>query len=301
MKTFSLKSPADGLELSVLVREADSAPRRTVQLVHGMCEHKERYLPFMDFLAARGCNCVIHDHRGHGASVRRPEDLGYMYKGGWKAMVEDIAAVAEWTSANFPGQKHNLLGHSMGSMAARSFAKRHDDMIDSLFVVGSPSDNPARGAGSFLAGCISLFRGGHHRPALLQKLSFGSYDKPFRQEGGRSAWVCSDKKVLEDYRNDPLCQFRFTANGFSNLLGLMADCYSPEGWKLSNPELPVHFLSGSDDPCMISEKDMQKSLDLMRRAGYRNVDCRLYPGMRHEILNEKGKEAVWQYILERLA
>ena len=263
MKTLKLKSPADGLELSVLVREADGPSMRTVQLVDGMCEHKERYIPFMDFLAAHGCTCVIHDHRGHGASVRQPEDLGYMYKGGWKAMVEDIAAVAEWTAANFPGQEHSLLGHSMGSMAVRSFVKRHDDMVDRLFVVGSPSDNPAKGAGRFLAGCISLFRGERHRPALLQKLSFGSYNKPFRDEGWHSAWVCSDKSILEEYHNDPLCQFRFTANGFSNLMGLMQDCYSAKGWKLSNPGLPVHFLSGADDPCMISEADMDKAVELM--------------------------------------
>ena len=266
MKTLKLKSPADGLELSVLVREAEGASRCTVQLVHGMCEHKERYLPFMDFLAAHGCTCVIHDHRGHGASVRRPEDLGYMYAGGWKAMVKDIRAVAEWTAASYPGQKRNLLGHSMGSMAVRSFVKRHDDMVDCLFVVGSPSDNPAKGAGRFLAGCIALFRGERHRPALLQKLSFGSYNKPFSGEGWSSAWVCSDKSVLEEYHNDPLCQFRFTANGFSNLMGLMQDCYSGRGWAVSNPGMPVHFLSGADDPCMISPGDMDKAVDSSARS-----------------------------------
>ena len=31
----------------------------------------------------------------------------------------------------------------------------------------------------------------------------------------------------------------------------------------------------------------------MRRAGYLDVKGKLYPGMRHEILNEKGKEKVW--------
>lgn len=301
MKTLKLKSPADGLELSVLVREAEGASRCTVQLVHGMCEHKERYLPFMDFLATHGCTCVIHDHRGHGASVRRPEDLGYMYAGGWKAMVEDIRAVAEWTAASYPGQKRNLLGHSMGSMAVRSFVKRHDDMVDCLFVVGSPSDNPAKGAGRFLTGCIALFRGERHRPALLQKLSFGSYNKPFSGEGWSSAWVCSDKSVLEEYHNDPLCQFRFTANGFSNLMGLMQDCYSGRGWTVSNPGMPVHFLSGADDPCMISPGDMDKAVDLIRKVGYTSADLTLYPGMRHEILNESGKESVWNDILNRLA
>lgn len=297
---MKLKSPADGLELSVLVREADGPAKRTVQIVHGMCEHKERYIPFMDFLASNGCTCIIHDHRGHGASVKAPEDLGYMYRGGWKAMIEDIGAVASWTVSAYPGLKHNLLGHSMGSMAVRSFVKRHDDMVDSLFVVGSPSNNPAKGAGRILASAISFLRGERHRSRLLQKLSFGSYNKPFADEGWNSAWVCSDKNILEEYHNDPLCQFVFTSNGFSNLMGLMQDCYSPKGWTVSNPGMPVHFLSGTDDPCMISEKDMAKAVDMLRKVGYTSVDCRTYPGMRHEILNETGKEAVWNDILGNL-
>lgn len=297
---MKLKSPADGLELSVLVREADGPARSTVQLVHGMCEHKERYIPFMDFLAGNGYTCIIHDHRGHGESVRDQEDLGYMYRGGWKAMLEDIGAVASWTGSAYPGLKHNLIGHSMGSMAVRSFVKRHDDMVDCLFVVGSPSDNPAKGAGRMLARAISLLKGERHRSRLLQKLSFGSYNKPFADEGWSSAWVCSDKDVLEEYHNDPLCQFRFTANGFTNLMGLMQDCYSAGGWTVSNPDMPIHFLSGAEDPCMISEKDMAKAVEMLRKAGYTSVDCRTYPGMRHEILNETGKEAVWNDILGNL-
>lgn len=301
METMKLKSPCDGLELSVLVHEAEGKSRCTVQIVHGMCEHKERYIPFMDFLSANGCTCIIHDNRGHGASVKAPEDLGYMYTGGWQAMVADIGVVSDWISTAFPGQKRNLIGHSMGSMAVRSFIKRHDDKTDSLFVIGSPADNPLKGAGRLLASAISLIKGERYRPAILQKLSFGSFNKAFRDEARSSAWVCSDKRIQEEYHNDPLCQFRFTANGFSNLIGLMQDCYSRRGWKLSNPELPIHFLSGEDDPCMISGSAMLKAVGLMKEAGYRNVDCRLFPGMRHEILNEKGKEQVWDCILENLA
>ena len=84
-------------------------------------------------------------------------------------------------------------------------------------------------------------------------------------------------------------------------MGLMQDCYSAKGWKLSNPGLPVHFLSGADDPCMISAADMDKAVALMKKVGYSSSDLKLYPGMRHEILNESGKEAVWNDILGMLA
>lgn len=300
MKSFKLESSADGLELSALVCEPEGKPRGVVQLVHGMCEHKERYVPFMEFLSSKGYVCVIHDHRGHGESVKSPEDLGYMYAGGWKAMVEDVKTVADWAKAHYPGLKYALFGHSMGSMVVRSFTKRYDDIPDSLFVCGCPSDNPAKAAGKLLADFFVLFKGGHSRPKLLQKLSFGTYNAPFADEGYPCAWVCSDKETLKAYHSDPLCMFRFTANGFSNLTALMSDCYSPKGWKVSNPQLPVHFISGADDPCLRSEEAIGRAVALMKKVGYARTDLKFYEGMRHEILNETGRLQVWNDVLATL-
>ena len=300
MKAFQINSSADEICLSALVCEPEGEAHGIVQLVHGMCEHKERYIPFMEFLSSQGYVTVIHDHRGHGESVRSPEDLGYMYKGGWKALVEDVKLITDWTKEHYPGLKYNLFGHSMGSMVVRSFTKRYDEMIDALFVCGCPSDNPAKGAGKFLAECATVFGGGHCRPKLLQKLSFGSYNAPFADEGYPSAWVCSDKDTLKAYHSDPLCMFQFTANGFSNLMSLMKDCYSPKGWKISKAALPIHFISGADDPCMISREAIGKAVALMRKVGYNNVDLKLYEGMRHEILNETGRQQVWNDVLAML-
>ena len=301
MEIVKLKSSYDELEIELMYVAAEGVAKGTVQLVHGMCEHKERYRAFMEFLVANGYNCIIHDHRGHGASVKSEEDLGYMYSGGWKALVSDIGTVMEYAREKFPGSPVKLLGHSMGSLAVRSFAKRHDELIDTLIVVGSPADNPMTGVGKLLADAVALVCGGHSRPKFLHALVLGSFNKAFEDEGWPCGWVCSDKQILEEYHSDPLCTFRFTANGFSGLLGLMKDCYNPKGWKLANKALPVHFLSGAEDPCGgCSAKSMQHCVDVMKKAGYESVDMKLYTGMRHEILNEIGKEIVWNDILELL-
>ena len=71
-------SEADGLSISTAAMIPDQKPyRAVVQLVHGMSEHKERYFPFMEYLAGIGYLVVIHDHIGHGKSVKAVEDLGY--------------------------------------------------------------------------------------------------------------------------------------------------------------------------------------------------------------------------------
>ena len=79
------KSRFDGIQISCLVTqpEAGNPCKGIVQFAHGMCEHKERYLPFMEFLSSNGYVCVINDHRGHGESVIESEDLGYFYTGGY--------------------------------------------------------------------------------------------------------------------------------------------------------------------------------------------------------------------------
>ncbi len=148
---------------------------------------------------------------------------------------------------------------------------------------------------------FKALKGDHYRPGLLQKMSFGSYNKPFASEGWPAAWVCSDPDILKAYHADPLCQYIFTADGFENLLLLMKDCYGAKGWKVSKPGLPVHFISGAEDPCRISDKALGKALDALKAVGYKDVTLKIYPGMRHEIHNETGRREVWDDILAYLA
>lgn len=300
MNADTIISPVDGLKLSFIYAEPAAAPRGIVQIAHGMCEHKERYIPLMEFLCRNGFAVVCNDHRGHGASVKCAEDLGYMGKDGWLALVEDLRAVTLWANDRWPGIPLTLFGHSMGSMVVRSYAKRYDSLIDSLIVCGCPSDNPAKGAGILLAKMIGRIKGWHHRPSILQKMSFGAYNKPFENEGWASAWVCSDPEILKAYHADPLCQYIFTADGFLNLLLLMKDCYSTD-WKALSPALPVHFISGGEDPCRVDDKALGKAVQAMKDRGYKQVSLKIYPGLRHEIHNETARQEVWNDILSYLA
>ncbi len=288
-----IRSSYDDLDISVLICWPESSPKAVIQIVHGMCEHKERYVPFMEFLCSNGYASIIHDHRGHGASVKSPDDLGYMYTGGWKGVTDDVRAVNRFAAEMFHGRRIILFGHSMGSLAVRCFTKRHDGLIDGLMVCGSPSRNPAAGAGKMLARLTAAVKGDRHRPGLIQKIAFESFNSRFESEG-HNAWLSTDRENVEKYNSNPLCTYQFTCNGFIGLFDLMQDTYSAEGWAVSNPELPVHFIAGADDPCITSLKDFNEAVGHMKAVGYRNVTSRTYEGMRHEILNETRKEEVWQ-------
>ena len=294
-----IRSSYDNLGISTLICRPETSPKAIVQIAHGMCEHKERYIPFMKFLCDNGYACVIHDHRGHGGSVKSEDDLGYMYEGGWEAAIDDIRAVNRHVADIFPGCKIHLFGHSMGSLAVRCFVKRHDELTDSLIVCGSPSANPAAGAGKALTRIIAAIRGERHRPKLIHNIAFEGFNKNFSSEG-LNAWLSADKENVRNYNEDPHCGYMFTANGFMALFSMMQDCYVAKGWKVSKRELPVLFIAGKDDPCITDEKQFGKAVDFMKNVGYGNTESKLYEGLRHEILNETHRTMVWNDVLEFL-
>lgn len=297
IKSFQLPSSSDDLLLSVSELGVDT-PRAIIQLVHGMCEHKERYYDLMKYLAKQGFATIIHDHRGHGASVKSSDDLGYFYEGGFSAAVEDVHIVTQWVKRKYPSIPLILFGHSMGSMIVRSYTKRYDGELSGLIVCGSPSRNPAAGVGNAVARIYEFLCGGHCRPAMIQKLAFGSFNHRFRDAASPNSWICSDPEIVKAYDADSLCNYSFTANGFRNLFALMQDAYSKNGWKLANRSLPIHFIAGSEDPCIGNEKHFVEAVNFMRERGYENVTFHLYPGYRHEIHNEKGKDLVWNDIAD---
>ena len=85
-----------------------------------------------------------------------------------------------------------------------------------------------------------------------------------------------------------------------NILSMMSEIYDEGQWCVSNPSMPIMFISGSDDPLMLGEPRFHRSAQNICDRGYTNVTSAIYPGMRHEVLNETGKEEVWNDILSNL-
>ena len=285
--------PSGDLQLQAAVI-APEQPKAVVVFVHGMAEHKERYYPFMTYLSEQGFACVIYDQRGHGATAVNPDDLGYFGQNGVQKLVEDTLTVVLWAREKYNGLKVFLFGHSMGSMVVRCFTKKYDAQIDGLVVCGSPSNNGASGLGILVTHIIQVFKGDRFRSKKVALMMFGPHTKKFKAEGMRNAWLSTNKANVEEYNADPLCGFLFTLNGYRVVMQLIQETYSPKGWAVKTPGMPVHFLAGSEDPCIITREAFDKAVDFFRDYGYRKVTSQVYPGLRHEVLNEVGKEGVWE-------
>ena len=301
-------SGTDNLPVCVLRIEPEnpSDVRGIVQLIHGKNEHKGRYKAFMRFLASNGYLTIINDHRGHGESVIEPDDRGYFYQGGTAALVEDLHEITldvKKYAAEKCGRDDlplTLLGHSMGSLAARCYIRQYDADISKLCLTGSPSRSDKIRQGLQVIKLLKKLEGKRARSLLAKKLIMGvSYERKYRHEGLKNAWTNSEREAVLEHNNDPLCRFNFTLNGYEEMLKMAMLAYTGD-YTPQNPDTPVRFFSGEDDPCALSRQKFVEAMRLMKSIGYSDVRCLLYKGMRHDILHEKNKMRVYRDILRFL-
>ena len=296
-KDFTIESQFDGLEIKVVMMVPDTPIRGVVQFVHGMAEHKERYFDFMKYLAAAGFVTVIHDHRGHGESLRSQEDLGFFYDAEGIAVVEDVHQIVLAVQEQFPQKPYILFGHSMGSLIARCYAKKYDNHLDKLILCGSPSKNSLVPIALWLTRQIEKKKGDRYRSKLLQKLALGPYER-VGEKNLSNSWLCCNREVVEEYNQNPLCGFNFTVNGYQNLFNLLKETYSSKGWSCEKPDLPIYFVAGAEDPVIGSQKAWQEAQGFMRKLGYTQVEGKLFDGLRHEILNELDRSPIFSDLLK---
>ena len=295
-----INSKCDNLPLSVAVFEPEGEVKGIVQFAHGMAEHKERYFGFMDYLAEAGYASIINDHRGHGGSVLSNDDLGYFYDETTTYITKDVHQLTEYIKERIPNVPVYLFGHSMGSIVAREYLKNYDKDVDKVVLCGAPGSNPVAGVAKFLIKMQTKKHGNRYRSPLMYNLSVGGYAKAVPNAETECDWLSVNKENVAAYIKDPLCGFKFTLNGYKNLIGLLAAIFDNYGWKLANKNIPIHFIAGSEDPVIGKESQWLASQNFLLKLGYNNVTGKLYKGMRHEILLEDSKEDVYKDVLEFL-
>lgn len=303
-------SPEAALYLSVL-RIRPEHPVCTVQLIHGIDERKERYIPFMQYLASRNIACVIHDLRGHGGSLL-PEGLGYYGDEALDRLHTDLDAVyassllpvpesgcMEIAYEDFPAidpLPRYLLGFSMGALIAGSYAGSHDDRLAGMLLAGLPHREPLISFALTWVRFLSLIGGETWHPPLLSRFSFRKYNKVFTKQGeeGTFLWLSENRENIETFRADSLCGAVNTISAYRFLLTLVRDMYTPASWNTARPDLPIWLLSGENDPIAGGDRWVLDSEEFLRDMGYQTIENRIFPHCRHEIFMETNRHAIWQ-------
>lgn len=293
MQTFTLPS-TDGKHTLACYRAECPAPRMLLQISHGMCEYFLRYEGFAEFLAARNILIFGHDHLGHGHTAAAPEELGFFAEGnGWNYAVLDVHALTLRMKQEYPDVPVVLMGHSMGSFIAREVMARYGADYRAGIICGTGGPEMPAGAGKLMASLLCTLRGPRYRSEWLKNLAFRGYNKKISPLRTENDWLTRDAAVVDRYNADPLCTFTFTVSAYRDLFTLVKTV-SRKDWAGRVPTaLPLLVMSGDADPVGGWGHGVRSVAERLEASGHR-VTLRLYPDMRHEILNEIGKEQVWE-------
>jgi len=279
----------------------EGEPKGILQISHGMCEYIGRYADFAGFLCERGFFVCGNDHLGHGRQAARAGELGYFAdKDGWKLLSEDLHLLTVQMKQRFPGVPYFLLGHSMGSFVARRYLVRYGKELSGAVIMGTSGGNPALDLGIRLSSRACRRHGPKSRSALIDKLSMGGNNRLFKGEHDLHSWLTKDREIRTRYASDPLCSFSFTVSGYRDLFSLLQSVSAPEWAEQVPKDLPILLTSGEDDPIGANGRGVRKVYGRLEAAGVKDVALKLYPGDRHEILNETDRKQVYADIAEFL-
>lgn len=272
MERLSVKA-GDGASLAGFAWPAQGPAKAVVQVAHGAAEHLGRYDRLARALSAAGYAVIGADHRGHG--VNALHGRGDFGPRGFAGVVDDMRAVAESAGARHPGLPHVLFAHSMGSFAAQAFLADHGDLLSGLVLSGTAAIDELIASGDLSSGleaCNAAFE-----PART----------PFD-------WLSRDPAEVDAYIADPLCGGDLNLSSLATMPAVVAGVRRPD--RLSQAvarQIPIYVITGAADPIVGSDQSSARAVvDNYVAAGLKDVEHRIYPGGRHEMLNETNREEV---------
>jgi lysophospholipase len=247
----------DGARLAVRRLRPAGPPRAGILLVHGWGEHSGRYAHVAAWLAGRGFEVAGYDQRGHGLSSGRRGDVARFAQ-----YLADVVALRKRLQAEAPGPQL-LLGHSFGGLVVLRYLETAPEDL-----AGAVCTSP------FLDVAVPV-------PAWKRALAralvnvLPAVPAP---TGLVLEHVCTDPAVVEAARRDPLCHQVMTARAFLEIQA--AQRLLPQ--ERFGIGVPVLVAMAGDDR-IVSTGATQAFL--ARLGG--PVERRVYPGLFHEILNER--------------
>ena len=298
-KDFYFNSSTGKNKIHARMCVPDAEPRAIVQIIHGIAEYIDRYDEFMSFLADNGIIAVGTDHLGHGKSIESEEQTGFFaYDNGWDYVVRDEEVLRLAMHENYPELPIIVFGHSMGSFMTRTLLIRYPDAFNAAIISGTGNQGAALVNGGLIMGnLVTGLNGAHHYSKFLNNLAFGSYNKIYDNPKTEYDWLSRDEANVQKYIDDPLCGFIPSCSLFRDMMTGVKFITNKKNLTAMNKNMPVYFMSGDMDPVGECGKGVQKAYNNFLEAGMKDVSIKLYPGGRHEMLNEINKDEVYTDIL----
>ncbi len=290
----------DTIHANIYIPKKSAKYKGIVQISHGMCEYVDKYGNFINFLIENGYIVCGNDHLGHGKYVKKENRGFFADENGHKYLVEDVYKLTKIVKKEYKDLPYFLFGHSMGSFIARCYMYKYGDKIDGFVIMGTGYKNKLVDAGIKLANMVISRKGKMYRSRMLTDMVVGEFNKKFRPNVSKYDWLSSDENMLPWYISDKIGDFDFTASGYKDLFNLNKNCNLIKNVEKVPKEKYILIISGNDDPVGENGVGVLQVYHDLIKTNHKNVTVKLYPKLRHELLNEVEKEKVYSDILDWL-
>lgn len=271
-----------------------------VQIAHGMSETAARYAEFAQQLTSHGYAVYANDHRGHGKTVENSDLLGNAGSDAFRWMASDMMNLGEVAAKENPDVPLFLMGHSMGSFLVQHLMYAGHERYHAFILSGTNGKRGLLRIGEKLALLQCSVQGASHPSMLLNALVFGGFNRSFRPATTPFDWLSRDSEEVKRFIEDPLCGAVCSAGFFRDFFKLLLDIHLPSNMKRIPKDKSVYLFSGEQDPVGLHGKGVLNLVSQYRELQLEDVEYRLYPGGRHEMLHETNRTEVAGHVVEWL-
>lgn len=269
-----------------------------VIMLHGMCECKELYSDFAEFMALKEYGVITYDHIGHGEAINTTDDRGFFdNENGYKYLVEDLKhVIGEAKKFNLP---IFLFGHSMGSLISRDYvAEAKEKEISGLILCGTIGPQWAIDGAVQFAESLIQRKGPRYRSRKLNQLITTVSSWTFENMDYHLEWITRDKEYIKKIKDDESINFVFTVSGFKDIFMLTKVTAQKEMIEKIPKDLPILMVSGSDDILGEYGEGVKRLEEAYEKALIKDVSVKLYEKSRHNLMQDLDKYKVMQDIYE---
>lgn len=292
-ETFTFNDPQNE-EIHVYKWFPEGEPKAIVQLAHGLVETADRYERFAEVLTKEGYGVYINDHRGHGKTAKVVENVGHMGRYGFSWMVRDMQILTQIIKRENPGLPVFLFAHSMGSFLAQEYVKNYGRELKGLVLSGTAGKTAGVAMGSLLAQMYKRVKGPKVKNKTIDKMAFGSFNKPFAPNRTQFDWLSRDEAEVDKYIANPFCGIVCTNSFYHSFYEGLNKLHDERTMRRVPKDLPIFIFVGDADPVGGKTVTVKWLIDKYKELGIKDVSYIFYKGGRHEMLNETNRDEVMQ-------
>jgi alpha-beta hydrolase superfamily lysophospholipase len=241
----------------------------TMIITHGQGEHSEAYIRLIDAFQDDCWRIYAWDLRGHGRSEGRRGFVADFddYCRDFKIFIDQVMAMPE--VAKNPVV---LFCHSMGATVQLKSVIRNPDIKAAAMILSAPLLGVALPVPAYKATAAGVLN------SFLPQVTLGNEIT--------NDMLTRDPDVVREFEHDALRHNRISSGAF---LGMM-EAFEFIIPRASDVKLPTLMAISDTDPVVSTSK----AVEFFENMGSKKKELKLYPGAKHEIVNDIIRKDVFQ-------